>query len=114
MTVGKVIVFFFNEKIKRKNDKWCIKTEYTTSQISENSFFIIEVSVSSLSLIFSETYYSSSQICFFKCYSCLSVKIRFKSKDPLWEDCFSFLVHNPRRQELEVEVKLHNSSLTAT
>eukprot|EP00066_Takifugu_rubripes_P004630 XP_003968115.2 PREDICTED: extended synaptotagmin-2 [Takifugu rubripes] len=35
----------------------------------------------------------------------LDSKIRFKSKDPLWEDCFSFLVHNPRRQELEVEVK---------
>lgn len=36
----------------------------------------------------------------------MSVKIRFKSKEPLWEDCFSFLVHNPRRQELEVEVIL--------
>lgn len=36
-------------------------------------------------------------------------KIRFKTKDPLWEDCFSFLVHNPRRQELEVEVRLHGS-----
>uniref|UniRef100_H3CJY8 Extended synaptotagmin 2 n=1 Tax=Tetraodon nigroviridis TaxID=99883 RepID=H3CJY8_TETNG len=35
----------------------------------------------------------------------LESKIRFKTKDPLWEDCFSFLVHNPRRQELEVEVK---------
>uniref|UniRef100_A0A665X4H1 C2 domain-containing protein n=1 Tax=Echeneis naucrates TaxID=173247 RepID=A0A665X4H1_ECHNA len=32
-------------------------------------------------------------------------KIRYKTKEPLWEDCFSFLVHNPRRQELEVEVK---------
>lgn len=40
----------------------------------------------------------------------MSVKIRFKSKDPLWEDCFSFLVHNPRRQELEVEVIFYNSS----
>lgn len=39
----------------------------------------------------------------------MSVKIRFKSKDPLWEDCFSFLVHNPRRQELEVEVIYYNS-----
>uniref|UniRef100_A0A671VWF2 Extended synaptotagmin 2 n=1 Tax=Sparus aurata TaxID=8175 RepID=A0A671VWF2_SPAAU len=35
----------------------------------------------------------------------LESKIRFKTKEPLWEDCFSFLVHNPRRQELEVEVK---------
>ncbi|XP_041823468.1 extended synaptotagmin-2 isoform X2 [Melanotaenia boesemani] len=32
-------------------------------------------------------------------------KIRYKTKEPLWEDCFSFLVHNPRRQELEVEIK---------
>uniref|UniRef100_A0A7N9B1B4 Extended synaptotagmin-like protein 2b n=1 Tax=Mastacembelus armatus TaxID=205130 RepID=A0A7N9B1B4_9TELE len=31
-------------------------------------------------------------------------KIRYKTKEPLWEDCFSFLVHNPRRQELEVEI----------
>ncbi|XP_058482791.1 extended synaptotagmin-2 isoform X1 [Solea solea] len=35
----------------------------------------------------------------------LESKIRFKTKEPLWEDCFSFLIHNPRRQELEVEVK---------
>lgn len=35
----------------------------------------------------------------------LESKIRYKSKEPMWEDCFSFLVHNPRRQELEVEVK---------
>uniref|UniRef100_A0A8C6UTT0 Extended synaptotagmin-like protein 2b n=1 Tax=Neogobius melanostomus TaxID=47308 RepID=A0A8C6UTT0_9GOBI len=34
----------------------------------------------------------------------LESKIRYKSKEPMWEDCFSFLVHNPRRQELEVEV----------
>lgn len=35
----------------------------------------------------------------------LESKVRFKTKEPLWEDCFTFLVHNPRRQELEVEVK---------
>lgn len=35
----------------------------------------------------------------------LESKIRYKTKEPLWEDCFSFLVHNPRRQELEVEIK---------
>ncbi|XP_035516831.1 extended synaptotagmin-2-A isoform X2 [Morone saxatilis] len=35
----------------------------------------------------------------------LESKIRFKTKEPLWEDCFSFLVHNPRRQELEVQIK---------
>uniref|UniRef100_G3NIQ1 Extended synaptotagmin 2 n=1 Tax=Gasterosteus aculeatus aculeatus TaxID=481459 RepID=G3NIQ1_GASAC len=32
-------------------------------------------------------------------------KIRYKTKEPLWEDCFSFFIHNPRRQELELEVK---------
>uniref|UniRef100_A0A8C7XDJ6 Extended synaptotagmin-like protein 2b n=1 Tax=Oryzias sinensis TaxID=183150 RepID=A0A8C7XDJ6_9TELE len=31
-------------------------------------------------------------------------KVRYKTKEPLWEDCFSFLVHNPNRQELEVEI----------
>ncbi|XP_010742437.2 extended synaptotagmin-2-B isoform X2 [Larimichthys crocea] len=35
----------------------------------------------------------------------LESKIRFKTKEPMWEDCFSFLVHNPRRQELEVQLK---------
>ncbi|XP_044033043.1 extended synaptotagmin-2 isoform X1 [Siniperca chuatsi] len=35
----------------------------------------------------------------------LESKIRYKTKEPLWEGCFSFLVHNPRSQELEVEVK---------
>uniref|UniRef100_A0A3Q2XX16 Extended synaptotagmin 2 n=1 Tax=Hippocampus comes TaxID=109280 RepID=A0A3Q2XX16_HIPCM len=30
-------------------------------------------------------------------------KVRYKTKEPLWEDSFSFLVHNPRRQELEVK-----------
>uniref|UniRef100_A0A8C9YSF3 Extended synaptotagmin 2 n=1 Tax=Sander lucioperca TaxID=283035 RepID=A0A8C9YSF3_SANLU len=34
-----------------------------------------------------------------------STKIRYKNKEPLWEECFSFFVHNPRRQELELEVK---------
>ncbi|XP_031705878.1 extended synaptotagmin-2 isoform X2 [Anarrhichthys ocellatus] len=35
----------------------------------------------------------------------LESKIRYKTKEPLWDDCFSFFVHNPRRQELELEVK---------
>uniref|UniRef100_A0A665X5A5 Extended synaptotagmin-like protein 2b n=1 Tax=Echeneis naucrates TaxID=173247 RepID=A0A665X5A5_ECHNA len=35
---------------------------------------------------------------------CYDTVIRYKTKEPLWEDCFSFLVHNPRRQELEVEI----------
>ncbi|KAJ8376790.1 hypothetical protein SKAU_G00073700 [Synaphobranchus kaupii] len=32
-------------------------------------------------------------------------KIRYKTNEPLWEEAFSFLIHNPRSQELEVEVK---------
>ncbi|KAL1006794.1 hypothetical protein UPYG_G00077190 [Umbra pygmaea] len=32
-------------------------------------------------------------------------KIRHKTSEPIWEEAFSFLIHNPRRQELEVEVK---------
>uniref|UniRef100_A0A8C7Q6U6 Extended synaptotagmin-like protein 2b n=1 Tax=Oncorhynchus mykiss TaxID=8022 RepID=A0A8C7Q6U6_ONCMY len=32
-------------------------------------------------------------------------KIRHKTNEPMWEEAFSFLIHNPRRQELEVEVK---------
>uniref|UniRef100_A0A4W5N8J7 Extended synaptotagmin 2 n=1 Tax=Hucho hucho TaxID=62062 RepID=A0A4W5N8J7_9TELE len=32
-------------------------------------------------------------------------RIRYKTNEPVWEEAFSFLVHNPRRQELEVEVK---------
>ncbi|XP_032359998.1 extended synaptotagmin-2 isoform X3 [Etheostoma spectabile] len=35
----------------------------------------------------------------------LESKVRYKNKEPLWEECFSFFVHNPRRQELELEVK---------
>ncbi|XP_045077548.1 extended synaptotagmin-2-B isoform X3 [Coregonus clupeaformis] len=31
-------------------------------------------------------------------------KIRCKTNEPMWEEAFFFLVHNPRRQELEVEV----------
>lgn len=65
-----------------------------------------QASVSQWSLIFSENF--SPPALKFVCpkfYSFMSAKIRFKTKDPLWEDCFSFLVHNPRRQELEVEVK---------
>ncbi|XP_032407487.1 extended synaptotagmin-2 isoform X4 [Xiphophorus hellerii] len=35
----------------------------------------------------------------------LESKVRYKTREPLWEDSFSFLVHNPTRQELEVEIK---------
>ncbi|CAL8292272.1 unnamed protein product [Lota lota] len=35
----------------------------------------------------------------------LESKVRFKTREPMWEEAFSFLVHNPRRQELELEVK---------
>uniref|UniRef100_A0A7M4FUJ8 Extended synaptotagmin 2 n=1 Tax=Crocodylus porosus TaxID=8502 RepID=A0A7M4FUJ8_CROPO len=32
-------------------------------------------------------------------------KIRYKTNEPVWEEHFTFFIHNPRRQELEVEVK---------
>nr|XP_015100806.1 extended synaptotagmin-2 isoform X3 [Vicugna pacos] len=32
-------------------------------------------------------------------------KIRYKTSEPVWEENFTFFVHNPRRQELEVEVR---------
>uniref|UniRef100_A0A8D0C7I8 Extended synaptotagmin 2 n=1 Tax=Salvator merianae TaxID=96440 RepID=A0A8D0C7I8_SALMN len=32
-------------------------------------------------------------------------KIRYKTNEPVWEENFTFFVHNPRRQDLEVEVK---------
>ncbi|XP_071346664.1 extended synaptotagmin-2-like isoform X2 [Trachinotus anak] len=32
-------------------------------------------------------------------------KTRFKTNEPVWEEAFTFLIHNPKRQELEVEVK---------
>uniref|UniRef100_A0A3B3RRH3 Extended synaptotagmin 2 n=1 Tax=Paramormyrops kingsleyae TaxID=1676925 RepID=A0A3B3RRH3_9TELE len=40
-------------------------------------------------------------------------KIRYKTSEPVWEESFSFLVHNPHIQELKVEVRddKHKSSL---
>ncbi|XP_051902072.1 extended synaptotagmin-2-like isoform X4 [Hippocampus zosterae] len=32
-------------------------------------------------------------------------KTRYKTNEPVWEEAFSFLIHNPRTQDLEVEVK---------
>ncbi|XP_036855090.2 extended synaptotagmin-2 isoform X1 [Manis javanica] len=32
-------------------------------------------------------------------------KIRYKTSEPVWEESFTFFVHNPRRQDLEVEVR---------
>ncbi|XP_048866695.1 extended synaptotagmin-2-like isoform X5 [Brienomyrus brachyistius] len=32
-------------------------------------------------------------------------KTRHKTNEPVWEEAFTFLIHNPRSQELEVEVK---------
>ncbi|XP_067220013.1 extended synaptotagmin-2-A isoform X2 [Chanodichthys erythropterus] len=32
-------------------------------------------------------------------------KTRFKTNEPVWEESFTFLIHNPKCQELEVEVK---------
>ncbi|XP_036374583.1 extended synaptotagmin-2-like isoform X2 [Megalops cyprinoides] len=40
-------------------------------------------------------------------------KTRYKTNEPVWEEAFSFLIHNPKSQELEVEVKdeKHDCSL---
>ncbi|KAF4088728.1 hypothetical protein AMELA_G00058020 [Ameiurus melas] len=35
----------------------------------------------------------------------LGSKVCFKTCEPLWEEAFTFLVHNPHTQELQVEVK---------
>ncbi|KAL3055668.1 hypothetical protein OYC64_018361 [Pagothenia borchgrevinki] len=32
-------------------------------------------------------------------------KTRYKTNEPVWEEAFTFLIHNPHSQELEVEVK---------
>ncbi|KAM6989401.1 extended synaptotagmin-2-A isoform 2-T2 [Tautogolabrus adspersus] len=32
-------------------------------------------------------------------------KTRYKTNEPVWEEAFTFLIHNPKIQELEVEVK---------
>ncbi|XP_060939896.1 extended synaptotagmin-2 [Limanda limanda] len=32
-------------------------------------------------------------------------KTRYKTNEPVWEESFTFLIHNPRNQQLEVEVK---------
>ncbi|XP_055990764.1 extended synaptotagmin-2 isoform X2 [Sorex fumeus] len=40
-------------------------------------------------------------------------KIRYKTSEPVWEENFTFFVHNPKRQDLEVEVwdEQHQCSL---
>uniref|UniRef100_A0A8B9XQK3 Extended synaptotagmin 2 n=1 Tax=Bos mutus grunniens TaxID=30521 RepID=A0A8B9XQK3_BOSMU len=35
-------------------------------------------------------------------------KIRYKTNEPVWEENFTFFIHNPKRQELEVEVLRHS------
>uniref|UniRef100_W5KQ30 Extended synaptotagmin 2 n=1 Tax=Astyanax mexicanus TaxID=7994 RepID=W5KQ30_ASTMX len=32
-------------------------------------------------------------------------KTRYKTNEPVWEEAFTFLIHNPKSQDLEVEVK---------
>ncbi|OCT75512.1 hypothetical protein XELAEV_18030692mg [Xenopus laevis] len=35
-------------------------------------------------------------------------KVKYKTAEPVWEQTFTFFVHNPKRQDLEVEVKDEN------
>ncbi|XP_069067267.1 extended synaptotagmin-2 isoform X2 [Pleurodeles waltl] len=32
-------------------------------------------------------------------------KIQYKTTEPVWEETFTFFIHNPKRQELEIQVK---------
>ncbi|XP_037537331.1 extended synaptotagmin-2 [Nematolebias whitei] len=34
-------------------------------------------------------------------------KTKYKTNEPIWEEAFTFLVHNPKIQELEIDVKDH-------
>ncbi|KAM5157683.1 extended synaptotagmin-2 isoform 2-T2 [Mantella aurantiaca] len=40
-------------------------------------------------------------------------KVKYKTIEPVWEQTFTFFVHNPKRQDLEIEVKdeYHQSSM---
>ncbi|XP_033848372.2 extended synaptotagmin-2-A-like isoform X2 [Acipenser ruthenus] len=40
-------------------------------------------------------------------------KVRYKTNEPVWEEAFTFLIHNPKRQELDIEIKdeKHDCSL---
>lgn len=41
----------------------------------------------------------------------LPLQIRYKTNEPVWEETFVFLIHNPKTQELEVEVLLESFAL---
>lgn len=44
----------------------------------------------------------------------LRLQIRFKTNEPVWEEAFTFPIHNPKTQELEVEVgHLHHHESAA-
>uniref|UniRef100_A0A8D0CS44 Extended synaptotagmin 2 n=1 Tax=Sander lucioperca TaxID=283035 RepID=A0A8D0CS44_SANLU len=36
-------------------------------------------------------------------------KTRYKTNEPVWEEAFTFLIHNPKSQELEVEVRRYST-----
>ncbi|KAF3857835.1 hypothetical protein F7725_011036 [Dissostichus mawsoni] len=38
-------------------------------------------------------------------------KTRYKTNEPVWEEAFTFLIHNPRSQELEVKDEKHECTL---
>lgn len=33
-------------------------------------------------------------------------QVKYKTVEPVWEQTFTFFVHNPKRQDLDIEVKL--------
>lgn len=38
----------------------------------------------------------------------LNFQIRYKTSEPVWEENFTFFVHNPKRQDLDIEVFYFN------
>lgn len=46
-------------------------------------------------------------------FPCFPFQTRYKTNEPVWEEAFTFLIHNPRSQELEVEVRRQRSCVAA-
>uniref|UniRef100_A0A671Z288 Extended synaptotagmin 2 n=1 Tax=Sparus aurata TaxID=8175 RepID=A0A671Z288_SPAAU len=62
---------------------------YSFEYLQLRVFVVLSLCFSSFSLLF----------------VCVLLQIRYKTNEPVWEEAFTFLIHNPKTQELEVEVK---------
>lgn len=61
---------------------------YSFEYLQLRVFVVLSLCFSSFSLLF----------------VCVLLQIRYKTNEPVWEEAFTFLIHNPKTQELEVEV----------